>query len=209
MKIRINKVKLFFNNKNNLSLPQIEILDISNSISGQYRTDISSIDDLKFLLNALGKKSSSNEAEIHIQLDIPKKLKIIKAGGGVVSKNDKILLIHRLGVWDLPKGKMEKNEDKKECALREVEEECGVKVKLGDKICNSVHYYENDLKFYIKMTYWYSMNCLDDSNMTPQKEEGIEKVEWKSQLDALKAIDTSYQNIKTVLNIYYKSKGKN
>jgi hypothetical protein len=36
---------------------------------------------------------------------IKSKFKIIKAGGGVVYKDGKVLMIHRLGMWDLPKGK--------------------------------------------------------------------------------------------------------
>jgi 8-oxo-dGTP pyrophosphatase MutT (NUDIX family) len=39
-------------------------------------------------------------------------------------------MILRLGKWDLPKGKMEKNEEPMICAIREVEEECGIKAKI-------------------------------------------------------------------------------
>ncbi len=48
--------------------------------------------------------------------------KVIYAGGGVVKNSSgQILFIHRLGVWDLPKGKAEKGESNEETALREVE----------------------------------------------------------------------------------------
>ena len=56
--------------------------------------------------------------------------KIINAAGGVVVKDDKILMIYRLGYWDLPKGKIKKSEPKEVGALREVEEECNIKVEL-------------------------------------------------------------------------------
>jgi hypothetical protein len=48
------------------------------------------------------------------------KFNIVEAGGGIVQKEHKILLIFRKGKWDLPKGKLEFGETKKEGALREV-----------------------------------------------------------------------------------------
>ena len=38
------------------------------------------------------------------------KFKIIKAGGGIVRKDQSLLMIYRLNRWDLPKGKLEKDE---------------------------------------------------------------------------------------------------
>ena len=60
--------------------------------------------------------------------EFKKKLKTIVAAGGIV-KNDEnqILFIFRKGKWDLPKGKIEKNEKIDDGALREVVEETGVK----------------------------------------------------------------------------------
>ncbi len=40
---------------------------------------------------------------------------------------DEILMIFRRGKWDLPKGKLDKGESLEACALREVEEETGLK----------------------------------------------------------------------------------
>ena len=54
--------------------------------------------------------------------------KIIEAAGGIVfNPNNEVLLIHRYDRWDLPKGKMESGETPEISALREVEEECGIK----------------------------------------------------------------------------------
>jgi hypothetical protein len=51
----------------------------------------------------------------------------VEAAGGLVALRDgRILLIKRLGKWDLPKGKVEKGESLQETALREVVEECGL-----------------------------------------------------------------------------------
>ena len=52
---------------------------------------------------------------------------LIEAAGGLVYNSDKqILMIFRNGKWDLPKGKKEDKETIIQCALREVEEECGI-----------------------------------------------------------------------------------
>src|SRR6478735_3106050 len=55
---------------------------------------------------------------------IKDQFKVVKASGGVVRKQEKVLLIFRLGKWDLPKGKLKKKEESIKCAKREVEEEC-------------------------------------------------------------------------------------
>src|SRR5215831_17279724 len=61
-----------------------------------------------------------------------KKFSLITAAGGLVkNEKDEILMIFRRGKWDLPKGKMDKNEKLEVCAVRELEEETGLKdVKL-------------------------------------------------------------------------------
>ncbi|TAE99248.1 MAG: NUDIX domain-containing protein, partial [Runella slithyformis] len=58
-----------------------------------------------------------------VEKQIKKMYAVIKAAGGIVTKDEKLLLIHRRGVWDLPKGKLDNNEKSKKAALREVEEE--------------------------------------------------------------------------------------
>ena len=130
-------------------------------------------------------------------------LKNITAGGGVVyNSKGQILLIKRLGYWDLPKGKMEKNQDKniRETAVREVEEECNLRgVKITDSLIDTYHIYEYKEKFAIKRTVWFKMYCEDDSTAAPQVEEQIEEVKWVD-LDQL-AIDMlhTYPAIREVL----------
>ena len=59
--------------------------------------------------------------------EFKKQFKNIEAAGGLVfNQKNEILAIHRLGKWDLPKGKVENGESINDAALREVEEECGV-----------------------------------------------------------------------------------
>ena len=74
---------------------------------------------------------------------LKKKFKVIKAAGGIVQNREKkILFIYRLGKWDLPKGKKDKGEKIKNCAVREVEEETNTKVKIQKKnLCIMAHLY--------------------------------------------------------------------
>ncbi|MEQ9303638.1 MAG: NUDIX domain-containing protein, partial [Marinoscillum sp.] len=112
--------------------------------------------------------SSDSEA---IKKYIKKKFKVIEAAGGVVDKGGKILLIYRKGRWDIPKGKLDKGEKKRVCAIREVEEETGVKVSIERKINATWHTYVNKKKYVLKKTHWYVMKCVDDANLAPQTEE--------------------------------------
>jgi hypothetical protein len=68
---------------------------------------------------------------------------VIPAAGGLVlnAKND-VLFIFRNGVWDLPKGWLDKGETIENAALREVEEECGIfNLKLIKPLVTTYHIY--------------------------------------------------------------------
>ena len=57
-----------------------------------------------------------------------KKIKLVKAAGGIViNSKGQTLFIFRNNKWDLPKGRLEKNENLEVAAVREVEEETGVR----------------------------------------------------------------------------------
>lgn len=114
--------------------------------------------------------------------NIKKKLTIIKAAGGLV-KNDKgdYLFIFRNKKWDLPKGKVEKGEKIKIAAIREVEEECGVKVeKRKSLLGKTYHIYELNGEVILKCTSWYPMKVKGMPKLIPQKEEGITTASWVS-----------------------------
>lgn len=119
--------------------------------------------------------------------EIEKDLKLIEAAGGIVeNKNGDILSIFRLGFWDLPKGKIEKKEKSKDCAVREVMEECGLKthpIVKSNKPIVTYHLYELNSKTVLKKTYWFKMFLDTNELMLPQIEEGITKVEWKQKVE--------------------------
>ncbi|MFZ4800208.1 MAG: NUDIX hydrolase, partial [Bacteroidia bacterium] len=110
-----------------------------------------------------------------------KNFKIIEAAGGLVFNNkNELLLIERLGVWDLPKGKIDAGETPEIAAIREVEEECAVNgLTIENLVCKSYHTYTFKGKNVLKRTYWYKMNSTYTGILVPQLEENITKVEWK------------------------------
>lgn len=133
---------------------------------------------------------------------IKQQFEIIEAAGGLVIKDDKILMIFRLGKWDLPKGKIEKNETPEVGAVREVTEECSIKVRAMEKICHTWHTYNKNKKKILKKTYWYLMECLDDSEMKAQAEEGIKEVKWMTDAEVKQALYNSYFSIRYVFRMY-------
>lgn len=124
--------------------------------------------------------------------------KVIEAAGGVVmNSNREILFIYRNGVWDLPKGKIEKNEETDKAALREVQEECGITgLKIGRFLEKTYHIYMIDEEYLFKITHWYLMFSEFNDELTPQIEEGITKVEWIPEENLTKVLVNTFANIK-------------
>lgn len=137
--------------------------------------------------------------------------KTIKAGGGIVSNDSgDLLMIYRNGKWDFAKGKLDEGETLAECAVREVEEECGVKVAIESDLAVTRHTYKGSKDNVMKYTKWYEMTLLGDENkLIPQREEGIEKVEWKNREEAFELLKNSYNSLTWLLEKYYKLKGTN
>lgn len=126
---------------------------------------------------------------------------VIQAAGGLVfNKEDQLLTIKRNGLWDLPKGKIERHEDQMAAALREVMEETGINmINISDKIGETYHvYYENDILL-LKETHWYLMNSHGKGTLKPQVEEGISEVKF-ANLDWFKTAEfNSYQSVHDVI----------
>jgi 8-oxo-dGTP diphosphatase len=63
-------------------------------------------------------------------------LKVVRASGGLVVRAGKVLLVHRpkYDDWSFPKGKCHADEPDEACALREVEEETGLRCELLDEV---------------------------------------------------------------------------
>ncbi|MDV7187189.1 NUDIX domain-containing protein [Lutibacter sp. TH_r2] len=123
------------------------------------------------------------------------------AGGKVFNKNKEILFIYRFKKWDLPKGKLEKGETIEQCAIREVEEECGVSELIIEKeLPTTYHIFKRNGKTILKVTYWFLMKSTYIGKLQPQLEEGIEKVEFKNETAVNIALENTYKNIKLLFN---------
>ena len=101
--------------------------------------------------------------------------KYIEAAGGLVLKpTDEFLVIERLGVWDLPKGKIEKGEDPLTGAIREIEEECGITgIEMVTPLAPTYHTYRMKGKFIVKKTFWHEFYYDGTESPSPQEEEDI------------------------------------
>lgn len=130
---------------------------------------------------------------------------LMEAAGGVV-RNDKgeILTIYRKKHWDLPKGKLEYRESPENAAVREVQEECGIKkIELNNFLMKTYHTYSEKNKFILKKTHWYTMTTSDEK-LIPQREEDIEKAEWMSkEMIYSTFFKKTYLSIADVLDKYY------
>ncbi|AZA49178.1 NUDIX domain-containing protein [Chryseobacterium carnipullorum] len=144
--------------------------------------------------------------------EFQKLFRIIEAAGGLVTNpQGELLFIKRLGKWDLPKGKMEKGESREESAIREIEEETGLKdVELGKFINTTYHIYiERNGEKILKCTHWFEMNFDGEDTSTPQIEEGITEVAWKSTPQIKEEVfPSTFQNIKLIVNDFWNLKLK-
>ncbi len=142
--------------------------------------------DLKFLWKSFKKYFKTNNHRHEIA-----------AGGLIRNKDNETLFIYRLDKWDLPKGKIEKGESKKEAAIREVKEECGLQhVSIEKKLQKTYHIYHRNGKEILKITYWYLMKTSYLEKLIPQLEEDITQVVFKNEIETNKALNNTYGNIK-------------
>jgi len=135
--------------------------------------------------------------------DFKKLFICIEACGGVVVNNrDEVLAIFRRKHWDFPKGKMEPGESKRQTAIREVKEECGLKnVEIVRKLGATYHTFSISDKRKLKVSYWYIMESYD-KKLVPQKDEDIEIAKWMSVKDFLAKAKPIYRNIVDVFEAY-------
>lgn len=130
-----------------------------------------------------------------------KKLPKVTAGGGKVY-NDKgeILFIYRNDKWDLPKGRVDRRESIEAAALREVEEETGVRnLKIVKPLETTYHIFKRNGRHRIKITYWFEMHTSYKGKLVPEATEGITKVAWLDSKETQKALENSYANIKVLI----------
>ncbi|MFZ9700873.1 MAG: NUDIX hydrolase [Flavobacteriales bacterium] len=136
-------------------------------------------------------------------LDFKSFYSVVTAGGGLVENPaGELLFIYRNKKWDLPKGKKEKGESIQGSALREVQEECGLKhLVLGRKLTATWHTFGGIEHRKLKKSVWYHMYSAQEE-LTPQLEEGITKIKWVPVEGIPKKLKKAYSSISEVIEAY-------
>jgi 8-oxo-dGTP diphosphatase len=104
----------------------------------------------------------------------------VKASGGVVCRDGKVALVHRprYDDWSFPKGKLDKGETWEDAALREVEEEIGLRCTLVRELPPTSY---RDPKGRAKVVRYWLMEPLD-GEFVPSEE--VDEVRWLSPEEA-------------------------
>jgi 8-oxo-dGTP diphosphatase len=104
----------------------------------------------------------------------------VKASGGVVWRRSgdgdaEVVVVHRprYDDWSLPKGKLDQDERWEDAALREVQEEVGLRCTLGDEL-PPVAYRDN--KGREKVVRYWLMEPLDGGAFEPNDE--VDEMRW-------------------------------
>ena len=117
----------------------------------------------------------------------------VKAAGGVVWRRAgdtiAIAIAHRprYDDWSLPKGKLDAGEGWEEAALREVEEETGMRCRLGDEL-EPVTY--QDRKGRDKVVRYWLMEPEDDTDFVPNDE--VDQLRWLAPPEALELLSYTH-----------------
>ena len=149
---------------------------------------------------------------------LKRRMRWVRAAGGIVTAPDgTMLLIQRNGRWDLPKGKVESGETLLQAALREVEEETGIKcvsalsrecvsadaqdtkaiTQLRNYAIKTYHIFNLYGGWHLKQTSWFPMTA-EKQTGTPQLEEGITAIEWVAPDEWHRRLSSSYGTLRTL-----------
>jgi 8-oxo-dGTP diphosphatase len=109
----------------------------------------------------------------------------IRAAGGVGVHDGRIAVVHRprYDDWSLPKGKLEPGESWEQAALREIEEETGVRARLDEEL-ETTHYQVGDRP---KTVRWWRMSVDRDLGQGPDDE--VDGLRWVTPDEALRLLD--------------------
>jgi 8-oxo-dGTP pyrophosphatase MutT (NUDIX family) len=134
-----------------------------------------------------------------------KQFTIIKAAGGLV-ENDQgdLLMIFRRGKWDLPKGKLDDGETLEACAVREVEEETGIRnTVLKKPFATTYHVYDEFGKHILKESYWYTMHSPGKQDPVAQAEEQITAISWANKDQVRDLLTNTYPIVRDLVRLYW------
>jgi 8-oxo-dGTP diphosphatase len=114
-------------------------------------------------------------------------LTVVRAAGGLVVWDGRVLLVHRpkYDDWSFPKGKCDEGESDETCALREVEEETGLLCELLDEVGETSY---RDQKGRPKTVRYWRM-CAVDGEFVPHDE--VDEIRWETPEDAARILSWS------------------
>ena len=122
----------------------------------------------------------------------------VRAAGGVVWRRDaagalEVLVVHRpqYDDWTLPKGKLLSGERDEQAALREVEEETGLRCELGSELPSSTYH---DRRGRRKVVRYWAMRPLE-GDFQPHDE--VDEIRWLPPAGAADAL--TYESDRAVL----------
>lgn len=182
--------------------------DLSTDVNVLKEKDVDSFDELKFELKKDG---------IHIETPLfvagknPKKTfkrifenhKKIDAAGGIVQRKKKYLVIKRKGLWDIPKGRIDKGEDAETACVREIMEECGINGhEIIAPLTETYHTMKWNGKPALKRTFWYMLSYEGPKETTPEIKEDITKAKWMTEEEMLGIRGNTFGSINEVLDAY-------
>lgn len=128
---------------------------------------------------------------------------VLAAGGAVQDEHGRLLVIKRLGLWDLPKGKVDEGEGIEHAAMREVQEECGVSaLSIIAPLPSTWHTYERKGADHLKRTDWFLMRGDSNEALMPQEDEGIEEVLWMDRAEVERIIESTYPSLRPVMEAW-------
>jgi 8-oxo-dGTP diphosphatase len=114
-------------------------------------------------------------------------LTVVRAAGGLILRGGKVLLVHRpkYDDWSFPKGKCDEGESDEACALREVEEETGLRCELLDELGGTSY---RDGKGRPKTVRYWRMRALD-GEFVPLGE--VDEIRWETPEAAARLLSWS------------------
>jgi 8-oxo-dGTP diphosphatase len=100
-------------------------------------------------------------------------------------RDGRVAVVHRprYDDWSLPKGKLEPGESWEHAALREIEEETGLRARLEEEL-ETTHYQVGDRP---KTVRWWRMSVDEDLGKGPDDE--VDGLRWVTPDEALSLLD--------------------
>ena len=131
---------------------------------------------------------------------VPFRRSVVRAAGGVVRRvseggQPQIAVVHRPrhDDWSLPKGKLDRGESWQDAALREVEEETGLRCQLVRPVGRTRY---RDAKGRPKVVRYWLMDLVDGGNgtaFTPNRE--VDELRWCSTAEAAELLSYEHDRV--------------